>query len=89
VAFMQLEQRATRVHAGARHFLYLPDRSGADAVASTLQRLGWETDVYDDADVCLVVAAPLRVLTGQLAREARAHLEALAAAHGGSYDGMD
>ena len=70
-----------------RHVLYLPDRGCADSVAATLERQGWETDVHDGDDVCLVVAVPLRVLAEPLASEARAHLEALATHHGGSYDG--
>ena len=70
-----------------RHVLYLPDRDGADAVAATLERQGWETDVREGDDVCLVVAVPLRVLAEPLASEAHAHLESLAARHGGAYDG--
>jgi len=84
---MRLENRSVTGLRGKRHFLYLPDPNGAEAVASALERQGWETDVHDGDDVCLVVAAPLRVLAEPLASEARAHLVALASAHGGSYDG--
>ena len=74
---------------GTRHFIYLPTNEDADAVASTLEREGWDTVVREAEDVWLVVAACLRVLTEPLVRETRAHLASLAAAHGGAYDGWE
>src|SRR5207302_9818001 len=72
-----------------RHFIYLPTSEDADAVASTLEREGWDTAVHEAEDIWLVVAACLRVLTGPLVRETREHLASLAAAHGGAYDGWE
>jgi hypothetical protein len=45
--------------------------------------------VHAADDIWLVVAGCLRVLTGSLVRETRAHLASLAAAHGGAYDGWE
>lgn len=74
---------------GVRHFIYVPAAAGAHAVASVLEREGWETSVHEDENVWLVVAACLRVLTEQMVRETRARLEALAAMHDGQYDGWE
>jgi hypothetical protein len=72
-----------------RHFIYLPAADDAEAVASVLEREGWETSVQQDDNVWLVVAACLRVLTDQMVKETRARLEALAAMHDGQYDGWE
>lgn len=74
---------------GIRHFIYLPTSDGAMAVASTLEREGWDTLVQATEGVWLVVAGCLRVLSEPLVRQTRARLAALAAAHGGSYDGWE
>src|SRR4051794_28023828 len=74
---------------GVRHFIYLYAEEDAAAVASTLEREGWETTVEPDQNVWLVVAACLRVLSEQMVRETRTRLEALAALHGGQYDGWE
>jgi hypothetical protein len=74
---------------GIRHFIYLPAETGAAAVASVLEREGWETSVQEGENVWLVVAACLRVLTEQMVRDTRARLEALAATHDGQYDGWE
>jgi hypothetical protein len=79
---------ATRVR-GTRHFLYVPARQDAEALCTVLERHGWETAIDEGDDVALVTASCLRVLTGPLVRETRAHLTALAAQYGGSYDGCD
>lgn len=79
----------TREARGVRHFIYLPAAAAADAVAGVLEREGWETSVHEDGQVWLVVAACLRVLTGQMVRETRTRLESLAAVHGGQYDGWE
>ncbi|SRR5712691_11234656 len=79
----------TKQPRGVRHFIYLPGEAGAEAVASVLEREGWETTVHQDDNVWLVVAACLRVLTEQMVRETRQRLEALAAMHDGQYDGWE
>jgi hypothetical protein len=74
---------------GSRHFIYLPTSDGATAVASVLEREGWDTTVHESEDVWLVVAGCLRVLDELLVRETRARLASLAAAHSGVYDGWE
>lgn len=74
---------------GTRHFIYAPAREQAEAIACVLEREGWETWVQEAEDVALVTASCLRVLTEPLVRETRAHLTALAAQHGGQYDGWE
>ena len=74
---------------GARHFIYLPTSDGAIAVASTLEREGWDTWVQASDDVWLVVAGCLRVLNEPLVRETRKRLASLATTHGGTYDGWE
>jgi regulator of ribonuclease activity B len=79
----------TKEPRGVRHFIYLPAEDRAAAVASVLEREGWETSVQKDDNVWLVVAACLRVLSEQMVRETRDRLEALAAMHEGQYDGWE
>ncbi len=74
---------------GTRHFIYLPTSDGAETVASTLEREGWDTLVQAAEGVWLVVAGCLRVLNEPLVRETRARLASLAATHGGTYDGWE
>ncbi|HVA30359.1 MAG TPA: ribonuclease E inhibitor RraB [Gaiellaceae bacterium] len=74
---------------GVRHFVYLPTRAAAHAVAKVLEREGWDTAVQEVEGIWLVVAGCLRVLTGPLVRETRERLASLAAAHGGAYDGWE
>jgi Regulator of ribonuclease activity B len=74
---------------GVRHFIYLAGAADAAAVASTLEREGWETSVHEGDNVWLVVAACLRVLTQQMVQETRCRLESLAALHDGHYDGWE
>lgn len=74
---------------GERHFLYAPTPEAAAAIGATLERQGWEVSIDCDDDVCLVVATCLRVLSGPLAEETRAHLRSLVAHHGGEYDGWE
>lgn len=71
---------------GERHFIYAPAEEAARAIASALERQGWETAVHAGGDVWLVVASCLRVMTAPLAREVRTHLVALASQHGAEYD---
>jgi hypothetical protein len=79
----------TKEPRGVRHFIYVPAAAEAAAVASILEREGWETTVHEAENVWLVVAACLRVLTEQMVHETRAKLEALAALHDGQYDGWE
>jgi hypothetical protein len=74
---------------GIRHCIYLPTSEDAAAVASTLEREGWDTSIQEAEDVWLVVAGCLRVLDEHLVRETRARLASLAMAHGGAYDGWE
>ena len=74
---------------GTRHFIYAPTRDEAHAIAGVLERQGWETSIQEDEEIALVTASCLRVLTGPLVRETRAHLTALASQHGGQYDGWE
>ncbi|HET8893505.1 MAG TPA: ribonuclease E inhibitor RraB [Gaiellaceae bacterium] len=74
---------------GTRHFIYAPTRDEAQAIAGVLERQGWETWIQEDDEIALVTASCLRVLTGPLVRETRAHLTALASQHGGQYDGWE
>lgn len=72
-----------------RHFLYLPARGGAEAVARALGSDGWSTSVERSEGVWLVVATGAHTLTAELVRETRARLAALASEHGGLYDGWE
>lgn len=80
---------AKQLARGARHFIYVPARSDADALCTVLEREGWETAVDESDDVTLVTASCLRVLTADMARDTAAHLSALAEQYDGSYDGSD
>lgn len=72
-----------------RHFLYLPEQPGAEAVARALGADGWSTSVERSEGAWLVVATRARTLTLDLVRETRARLAALASEHGGLYDGWE
>jgi hypothetical protein len=71
------------------HFLYLPGRAGASAVARVLERDGWASSLEECDNAWLVVATRTRVLNRNVVRETRSTLEALATAHGGIYDGWE
>jgi regulator of RNase E activity RraB len=72
-----------------RHFLYLPEQAGAEAVARALGADGWSTSVERSEGAWLVVATRASTLTLDLVRETRAQLAALASEHGGLYDGWE
>jgi hypothetical protein len=72
-----------------RHFLYLPAQPGAEAVARALEADGWSSSVERSEGAWLVVATRARTLTLDVVRETRARLAALAAEHGGLYDGWE
>jgi hypothetical protein len=73
----------------SRHFLYLPEPAGADAVAEALHRDGWLTSIEQSEDVWLVIATRVRGLTLDVVRQTRTRLEALASERGGVYDGWE
>jgi hypothetical protein len=73
-----------------RHYVYLPGEHGARAVAHALRAgADWWADV-EDVDGCwLVTGVAVTALCPEAVRETRAWLEALAAEHGGTYDGWE
>jgi hypothetical protein len=73
----------------SRHFLYLPESDGADAVAEALHRDGWLTSIEQSEDAWLVVATRVSVLTLDVVRQTRTRFEALASERGGVYDGWE
>lgn len=73
----------------SRHFLYLPERAGADAVSETLHRDGWLTSIERSERAWLVVATRVRGLTPDIVRQTRTRLEQLASERGGVYDGWE
>jgi regulator of ribonuclease activity B len=73
----------------SRHFLYLPERAGADDVAATLHGDGWLTSIGRSEDAWLVVATRVRVLTPDVVRQTRTRLESLTSERGGVYDGWE
>jgi hypothetical protein len=74
---------------GVRHFIYMPDRPGAEEVSDALTRENWHTSVEEEDGVWLVVAARSQPLLEPLVRKTRTRLETLAAEHGGQYDGWE
>ncbi len=74
---------------GVRHFVFVPDRPGAQEVSDVLEREDWQTSVQQSDDLCLVVAARSQRLSEPLVRRTRDRLETLAAEHGGQYDGWE
>lgn len=72
-----------------RHFLYLPEQPGAEAVAHALDVDGWSTCVEQSEGAWLIVATRARTLTLEVVRETRTRLAALASEHGGLYDGWE
>ena len=72
------------------HFVYLPRRGGADAVAEALDRDGWHASVAEEDNAAwLVTATRTGALTRAVVRDTRSRFEALAAEHGGVYDGWE
>jgi regulator of RNase E activity RraB len=72
-----------------RHFLYLPEQPGAEAVAHALDVDGWSTSVEQSEGAWLVVATRARTLTSNVVHETRTRLAALASEHDGLYDGWE
>src|SRR4051794_13097571 len=72
------------------HYLYLPQHEGADDVADFLERDGWCTAIESCEDSSfLVTASRVAALSMPVVKETRRTLEALAADHGGIYDGWE
>jgi Regulator of ribonuclease activity B len=72
-----------------RHFLYFGAPTRAESVASALRADGWSTSVEESEGAWLLVARHVAALTSNAVRDRRALLEALAAEHGGFYDGWE
>ncbi len=73
------------------HYLYFPTRMHADAAAAEVRRLEFEPTIEldDESGDWLVLATHRTVVSvAELAR-LRARFEALAAVHGGEYDGWN
>jgi hypothetical protein len=72
------------------HYLYVPLQDGADDVADILARDGWRTAIESCEDTSfLVVASRVAALSTPVVKETRSTFEALAADHGGIYDGWE
>jgi hypothetical protein len=72
------------------HYLYLPARGGAAAIAAALEGDAGQARLEECEDGSwLVVAARVRPLDAEVVRETRRTLEALASEHGGVYDGWE
>jgi hypothetical protein len=72
------------------HYLYVAREDRADVVSDVLARAGWLTAVEACEDTSfLVVATRVAVLSTLTVKETRSTLEALAAEHGGVYDGWE
>ena len=71
------------------HYLYLASARRAESVAAALRASGWSTVVEKSDDAWLVVGRQVAAVTAGSVRETRNRLEALAAEHGGFYDGWD
>lgn len=72
-----------------RHYLYVPGKQAAAAVAGALARDGWVAATEDEGDAWLVTASTVTALTDATVRATRLRLELLAAAHRGQYDGWE
>jgi hypothetical protein len=73
----------------ARHFVCVANRDDASAVADELRGEGWDAHIERDDSTWLVAAVAVYQLTPARVRETRLHYEALAARHGGLYDGWE
>ncbi len=73
------------------HYLYFPTRMHADAAAAEVRRLGFEpaTDLDEESDDWLVLATHHTVVSVAELSRLRERFEALAAVHGGEYDGWN
>jgi hypothetical protein len=71
------------------HFLYFRASTGAESVAATLRADGWATRVEESDGAWLLVGRHVATVTSRAVQETRRRLEALAAEHGGFYDGWE
>lgn len=72
-----------------RHYLYVANELGARTVASSLLRDGWDAEHEDVGHAWLVTGCVVVPLSDEVVRDTRDRLEALAAEHGGHYDGWE
>jgi len=72
------------------HYVYLRKQNDAAVVADILERDGWHTAVESCEDTSFIVLATrIGALSTSVVKETRRLLEALAAEHGGIYDGWE
>jgi len=72
------------------HYVYLRKENDAGIVAGILERDGWHTAVESCEEAAFVVLATrTRALSAAIVKQTRRTLEALAAEHGGVYDGWE
>lgn len=76
------------------HYLYFGSRAGADAAAAEAAGTGWSTAVRDPlpdypGQWCVVCERDDAVLAPAHVRDTTDRFEALAARHGGEYDGWE
>jgi hypothetical protein len=76
------------------HYLYLPTEAAAAAASADLRRAGFTTEIRPAAgppgpNPWLVLATTEEVVSIESARVARETFTALAATHGGEYDGWE
>lgn len=76
---------------GTRHYLYFPSVEAAQAAAPRLEADGFAVEMSLGADQknWLALATHTAVINTDTVPELRARLTALAAAHGGDYDGWE
>ena len=72
-----------------RHYFYVPTENGAQAVADSLVRDGWDAEAEHTPEAWLVTATTVSGLTVETVRRTRTRLERLAGEHGGEYDGWE
>ena len=72
-----------------RHYLYVPGELGAQVVARTLVRDGWDAEVEAVRDAWLITATTVTSLNDTTVRDTRVRLEGLAQDNGGQYDGWE
>jgi hypothetical protein len=72
-----------------RHYVYVPGELGARAVARSLNATGFDAECEQVVDAWLVTATKTTPLSDDFVRRTRERFEALAADHGGEYDGWE
>jgi hypothetical protein len=72
-----------------RHFLYFGAQARGESVGNALRANGWTAAVEASDGAWLLVASHVALVTSEAVRATRRQLEALAAEHGGFYDGWE